>query len=931
MTHGISMDWPPFRQLEIWRRRFNQIDPRWIVFGSLSLYLVLGCTVLGFNRTPSQALVTTLSCMALEVGLARVLRRRWIFPLSAAITSLSLSILLNYAHDFWILLVPVFFAIGSKYIFTFEGRHIFNPAQAGVTLSLLFCGRLITAAPAYQWYGIESVGLLVGFLGLTLVLPRVNRSPLVIAFLLAYTAQTSLRAWIMRHHLPFETLFWGSITSPAFLLFTFFMITDPATSPSGKKAQIRTGIILALLDLIFHLRQSYYTFFYAAFALQLWRLLALHFNALRASPHPWSALRSRLLASGYLRGVFVLVSLALGGSAAYHLILHPTPEKLGIDFRFESMAPEHTGIHVELGDTLTRVDARIQHMAKWILSVGDSASVGDYDGDGFVDLFLTNVLKREEDRGALYRNRGDFRFERVPLPALAPALHAVESNGLPSNALFVDYDNDGDNDLFVVYAFGPSHMLQNRRVEDGQSTFVDVSAKLGLNRFTNAMAANFFDADGDGLLDLLVGNTWPAKLPDYPEEAPEYLNIFRLPPAQFEGDERMFNFMHSSWHLSDNGGVNDFWRQQKAGTFELIDPSRSGMPEHYWTLAIGSADFNRDGRTDLYVANDFGPDNFYLNRGDFRFEKVEGSHFGDLGRDTYKGMNASVEDVDGDGFQDVYISNVHHELQAEGSLLWRFGQNPDGTLSFEEIASRVGVLNEDRFGWGAAFFDANNDGYIDLAQANGMVDDTPDRLYDDCPDYWYTNEKIARSSPDIHRYIHRWGDIRGRCIYPNELNRLYLHPQPNGPQTFVDVAAHVGLTQRANSRGVAAADFDNDGRMDLVITNQFGAPDILRNVGLDEATKAHWIGFSLESPIASCNKMALGSTMTIRWHEGETPRVVYKEHKLANGFSAQNDARIHVGLGQASGPVELEISWCGQQKSTFIYTDLDRYYEVNRL
>ena len=144
----------PFKTLYF---EFQKLDPRIPVFIILLSYLILGFTVLGFNRTPTQAIITTLSTCLLEVFLARVLRKKWIFPFSALITSCSLSILLNYSHNYYMLLVPVYFAISTKYIFTFNGRHIFNPAQIAVTLSLLTAGTLITAAPAYQWNGIENM------------------------------------------------------------------------------------------------------------------------------------------------------------------------------------------------------------------------------------------------------------------------------------------------------------------------------------------------------------------------------------------------------------------------------------------------------------------------------------------------------------------------------------------------------------------------------------------------------------------------------------------------------------------------------------------------------------------------------------------------------------------------------------------------------
>ena len=172
-----ALSWPA--PLAAARASILKLDPRYSIAAILGLYLILGFTVLEFNRGPTQALMTTASCCGLEVFLHRVLKHKWIVPLSALITSLSLSILLNYSHDYFLLFVPVYFAIGSKYLFTFEGRHVYNPAQAGVTLSLLTMNELITAAPAYQWNGIASMSVFIVMLGVVFLVPQVRRGPLL--------------------------------------------------------------------------------------------------------------------------------------------------------------------------------------------------------------------------------------------------------------------------------------------------------------------------------------------------------------------------------------------------------------------------------------------------------------------------------------------------------------------------------------------------------------------------------------------------------------------------------------------------------------------------------------------------------------------------------------------------------------------------------
>lgn len=909
-------------------------NPNLSVLLILLTYNILGLTVLGFNRTPLQVMITVLGCGLFQVILDFIFKKEMKFPTSAFVTGLGLSILLNYGHNYWLVFIPIFFGIMMKYIFTFKGKHIFNPGLMGVTLSFLITRDLISPAPAYQWNGIGMMSLFIAGPAIFIFMPKVNRHWLVGSFLATFLVQLIARSIIMQHYLPFNTLFLGTITSPAFFLFTFFMITDPATTPNGKSDQIKTGIIIGLLDLIYHLFSSYHTFFYAALTLGTYKLIKLHSIEAYKSGRKFKYFYDTFFKSSYYKKPLLASVIAISGVFIYNFIIFDYFQNKDFGFKFNKIDKDQSGISFTLtNDVLLRTDSRVHNVAKWILSISDGVASGDVNNDGLQDLFFTNGLKSDEDRNSLYINLGNFQFKKIKILEIDLISKNIEKFGLPANAVFVDYDNDGDLDLLISYAFGSegtSRLFKNSYSENAKVDFVDITKEVGLEEFTNAAAVNFVDLNNDGRLDLIIGNTIDTHLRDY--NPPRKLDLFSLPKAEYEGDRRMYHFMHESWHMAGNGGVNSFYLQNENGYFNKMDNTSIGANETRWTMAIGAADFNGDGFVDLYMANDFGPDDLYLNVKGEKFVNQKGNIFGSIGKDTYKGMNATIGDFDRNGIQDVYISNVHHPLQAEGSLMWSFSKDGENFLpNIKEQATNWGVLNEHRFGWGANAADFNLDGWPDLVQANGMVDDTVDHENEKCPDYWYYNEKIARSPPSIHTYSDNWADIRGRCIYGNEANRLYINRGKDLKPKFIDIAKEVGLNDLGNFRGTSAVDLNNDGRIDLVISSHYKQPLILENVSTNKEKVNHWIGLELKNDgFKTCNKNAIGSRLRLNYID-ENGQVAnqYIESTVANGFSAQSDRRIVFGIGAVKEVNFLEVDWCLQKKKIYKDLKIDQYQKVN--
>ncbi len=906
------------KENSVWRIPARS-DPRWAFTGLLVIYVVLGFTVLGFNRDPMQVALTVLACAGFDLVFARVFRGERLVPLSACITGLGLALLVDYPHDYVLLLLPAFFAIASKYILTVDGRHVFNPGLVGLLSALTFGSGRFSSAPAFQWGGHAGVSVLLSLAALTLFIFKVRRLPLIVSFLVSFAAFTVLRAWLMRWHLPIETTIRGTLTSPAFFLFTFYMITDPKTSPARPWAQAGWGLLVAALDFAFHMKSSLATLFWALFFASAGHWLWLRMHSMRRVG--WSSWMPSLQ---WGRQLVALSLLAVMGAQAYDHWLYPAVLAPHPQFRFEKISASISGVTSRTEETLLKsVDPRVAHIAKWILSVGDAVAVGDFDGDGLPDLFLTNPHKRPEDRNALYRNLGGFRFQRVPLPALADINAHPEEQGIISGVTFVDYDNSGRQSLLLVTGWGKVRLLRNELHADGSIEFRDVTREAGIDEYTVSVAATFADFSHSGNLDLFIGNVMATTLPDY--DKPTLFNLFKLPQPEFPDDRRMFHFMHSTWHNATNGGRNVYYRNVGNGHFVRENIAALGMPETHWTLAVGTADLNQDGWPDLYCASDFGPDDLYLNHDGRHFERISSPVVGHIGHDTYKGMNVSVGDLDNRGWQDIYVSNVHAPLQAEGSLLWHIEHDPRDPFHpvIRDVASARHVLNESRFGWGAAMGDLNLDGWLDMVQVNGMVDDTADHRFDTRHDYWYNAAQVMRSGPEVHSFADRWSDLRGYDIWGHQKNRVYLS-SANAPAKFADVAENVGLVDATNSRAAALADFDNDGALDLVITHEFAEAEIFRNTRMDGVTRPHWIGLLMKGDGIQVNRDAIGAQVFVR----STQLRQMREVTLTSGFSAQSDRRLHFGLGADAASVDVEIHWPGAGPQIIHALPVDQYHTI---
>ncbi len=469
------------------------------------------------------------------------------------------------------------------------------------------------------------------------------------------------------------------------------------------------------------------------------------------------------------------------------------------------------------------------HVSNILESNGGGGVVLDYDGDGWMDLYLVNSGPREgitktgpehvRQPHRLYRNRGDGTFEDVT------AKSGVGGSGYGTAATAGDYDNDGWTDLYVVHV-GANQLFRNR----GDGTFEDATVRAKVGDAGTGIGAVFADLDGDGWLDLFVANylTFDPKYRLYfqPDGFPNALAY----PAEF----------------------NVLYRNRGDGTFEDASEAAGIRIAGHRAMSVAAGDVDLDGDVDLYVSNDLSANLLLLNDGKGRFTEVGGKAgvaFNALG-EAAGSMGAVLGEVNGDGRPDILVTRFGY-----GSL-YLGGTN--GLFTDHMMGSGLGAMTAQFVAWGGALLDFDNDRDEDAFLANG----------------------------DAH-YLVGW-------------QSLLLENRGDG--SFTDAAAKGGAVFQAKLRGRGAAtlDFDNDGRMDLLMTMLADRPLLLRN-RVD--TGNHWLWIRLRG--TRSNRDGYGAIL--RATAGG--RTTLHQARAATGFLMQSDPRVAVGLGQAERLSRLEIRW----------------------
>jgi enediyne biosynthesis protein E4 len=482
----------------------------------------------------------------------------------------------------------------------------------------------------------------------------------------------------------------------------------------------------------------------------------------------------------------------------------------------------------------------------------------DFDNDGWMDIYLVNSGKSDfynpprPLRNALYRNNRDGTFTDVTEHA------GVAGGGYGMGVAVGDFNGDGFPDLYVTQ-FGHNILYRN----NGDGTFTDVTEKAGVAAGGWSSSAVWFDYDNDGKLDLFVCQfaEFDASLGCGTDGAG--VRHYCIP--------RIFK-PRPSWLFHNNGD----------GTF--TDVSReAGIASHMGKAwGVVATDVNNDGKMDLFVANDTVSNFLYMNKGG-SFEEaglVAGVAYSAEGR-ARSGMGVDSADFDNDGQMDLFVANIDQEIFS----LYR--NNGDGT--FDDVAMPTGIGMSTRWmsGWGLKFFDYDNDGNLDLILANGFPDDLIDQ----------TSSLVKWKEP-----------------------LLLFH---NEGKTFRNVSAESGPVFARNfpARGLALGDFDNDGRVDVLISNNDGPPLLLRN---HAGKENHWLGVHLVG--RKSNPDAVGARVT--YQAGDLKRT---RMKVGGGsFLSSHDPRIVLSIAQHPKIDWLEVKWPQPSGGVERFTDLplDRYITI---
>jgi hypothetical protein len=602
----------------------------------------------------------------------------------------------------------------------------------------------------------------------------------------------------------------------------------------------------------------------------------------------------------------------------------PADEAARLAARFKFAWQTLPAAPMPAGGVVHDVNKTVKHLQFYYYQLGGSAALGDLDGDGLPnDLCLTDIRAKTLTVSPV-PNTGD----RYPAFVLDAGERIDRRTEHPSVCRIADMNEDGLADLFVAF-WGRPPLLLLRRASAG----LQPAAPLAMASFAVAelvadprqrwwsTTATFTDVDGDGHQDILLGNYYAdgSELTDATSDRPFEMND-TYSRARNGGKSRIF------LHVRGVAGASPAALYRDAG--DVIP----GDGERAWTLAVGAADLDRDGLSEIYIANDFGPDQLLWNRsrpgavelvelhGETGFAIPESMV---LGHDSFKGMSIDFGDVNGDGLFDMSVSNIASPFALqEGHFLWtstgRLDRLKAGIAPWVDRAEDVGVAHS-AWAWDTRLEDFDNDGVLELVQATGLAKGTANR-WPDLAQVGAANDVLVKNPASWPKF-HVGSEVDGS--YQNPFWVL------GGAGLYVDVASKLFPGLVPNTRGIAVADVDGDGDPDMVYANLWEDSEYLENQTADGNA---FLGLHLLLPAAGGGGAAPPPAATQvhaghpAWREGTPAIGAFVEAEVAggrrlirqvdggNGHSGQRSPQVLFGLGQGSRAgtgraIPVRITW----------------------
>lgn len=568
--------------------------------------------------------------------------------------------------------------------------------------------------------------------------------------------------------------------------------------------------------------------------------------------------------------------LTIGNAAAATLMTPLTPEQTGITFVNQ---------------------LSLENQVKYTYN-GAGVAVGDYDGDGLIDIFLCN----EEGADILYRNTGNLVFEDVT--AAAGLNEVTAAGGFTVGAFFADVDNDGDLDLFVTNWKASNRLFENQ----GNGKFRDITEQAGVVYAGGSTTATFADYDRDGDLDFYVATYRPNAI----EVENESLRLQQtadgrlVVPPELQDRVVILPGEDGGNSLRELGEQDLLYRNNGDGTFSEV-AAASGIVGGYWGLSAAFSDIDNDNWPDLYVTNDlWSPDTFYHNNGDGTFSLIDPMM---MQHTPWFSMGIDFGDINNDGLQDYFIGDMISRdpvlrLTQHGAMdmsptppefapqMMRNGlylNNGDG--SFSDIAWLADVAASD-WTWSVKFADLDLDGFLDLLITNGMVRDLMD-------------SDAAAQAEQILQTQGREAFMDFLEQYPS-LNNPNVAFRNNGDLTFSEVAAEWGFDTAKVGNGASLADFDNDGDLDIVVNYMNEVAGVYRNDAAASRIMVRLVG-------QASNSQGIGAKLVLTTDAGVQTRLV----TASGGYLSNHDPATVFGLGSAGAIRELRVEWPSGHVQTF--------------